>query len=185
MADDTNTAEREAAEQWLRDRYGAYRGHFAWRELEEAFLAGRASLAASAGSEPMAYVDRADAVNLARNLLDEPREVVVTRRGIQTLCKAVLSMDAVLSAHPSPPEGAGWRPIDTAPKDEVYRAGPNAYAEYILVWYPGAIAPIRACWWQSDSGRCNFLADGSYAVFPTVWMPLPAPPLPASEAKEL
>lgn len=49
MADDTNTAEREAAEQWLRDRYGAYRGHFAWRELEEAFLAGRASLAASAG----------------------------------------------------------------------------------------------------------------------------------------
>lgn len=54
MADDTNTAEREAAEQWLRDRYGAYRGHFAWRELEEAFLAGRASLAASAGSEPVA-----------------------------------------------------------------------------------------------------------------------------------
>lgn len=51
MADDTNTAEREAAERWLRDRYGAYRGHFAWRELEEAFLAGRASLAASAGSE--------------------------------------------------------------------------------------------------------------------------------------
>lgn len=44
---DTNK-EREAAEQWLRNRYGAYRGHFAWRELEEAFLAGRASLAASA-----------------------------------------------------------------------------------------------------------------------------------------
>lgn len=57
MADDTNTAEREAAEQWLRDRYGAYRGHFAWRELEDAFLAGRASLAASAGSEPVAPED--------------------------------------------------------------------------------------------------------------------------------
>lgn len=45
--------EREAAEKWLRDRYGAYRGHFAWRELEEAFLAGRASLAVSAGSGPL------------------------------------------------------------------------------------------------------------------------------------
>ena len=52
----TDSKERaaKAAETWLRDKYGAYRGHFAWRELEEAFLAGRASLAASAGSEPVA-----------------------------------------------------------------------------------------------------------------------------------
>jgi len=28
------------AEDWLRQRYGAYRGHPAWRELEEAFNAG-------------------------------------------------------------------------------------------------------------------------------------------------
>lgn len=28
------------AEEWLRSRYGAYRGHFAWRELEDAFNAG-------------------------------------------------------------------------------------------------------------------------------------------------
>lgn len=55
MTDKTDSKEREVAEQWLRDRYGAYRGHFAWRELEEAFLAGRASLAASAGSEPVAW----------------------------------------------------------------------------------------------------------------------------------
>lgn len=31
------------AETYLRKRYGAYRGHFAWRELEEAFNAGAAS----------------------------------------------------------------------------------------------------------------------------------------------
>jgi hypothetical protein len=31
------------AETWLRSRYGAHRGHFAWRELGEAFNAGRAS----------------------------------------------------------------------------------------------------------------------------------------------
>lgn len=38
-------AEQEApeasnAEDYLRNRYGAYRGHFAWRELEDAFNAG-------------------------------------------------------------------------------------------------------------------------------------------------
>lgn len=48
--------EREAAEKWLRDRYGAYRGHFAWRELEEAFLAGRASLSANAGEPTKAQI---------------------------------------------------------------------------------------------------------------------------------
>lgn len=30
-----------SAEDYLRGKYGAYRGHFAWRELEEAFNAGR------------------------------------------------------------------------------------------------------------------------------------------------
>lgn len=58
MAENTNT-EREAtgpAEVWLRSRYGAYRGHFAWRELEEAFNAGRASLPLpAAGQEPVAW----------------------------------------------------------------------------------------------------------------------------------
>lgn len=53
MTDKTDSKEREVAEQWLRDRYGAYRGHFAWREIEEAFLAGRASLTVSAGSGPL------------------------------------------------------------------------------------------------------------------------------------
>ena len=30
-----------SAEDYLRYRYGAYRGHFAWRELEEAYSQGR------------------------------------------------------------------------------------------------------------------------------------------------
>lgn len=34
---------RASAEEWLRSRYGAYRGHPAWRELEEAYNAGAAS----------------------------------------------------------------------------------------------------------------------------------------------
>lgn len=32
-----------SAQSYLRSRYGAYRGHFAWRELEEAFNAGMSS----------------------------------------------------------------------------------------------------------------------------------------------
>lgn len=40
------------AEDYLRARYGAYRGHFAWRELEEAFNAGRDSAESAAGTPP-------------------------------------------------------------------------------------------------------------------------------------
>ena len=50
---DTTTVPRDA-ETWLRSRYGAYRGHFAWRELEEAFNAGRrAQPAPAASSAPL------------------------------------------------------------------------------------------------------------------------------------
>jgi hypothetical protein len=31
---------QQKAEDYLREKYGAYRGHFAWRELEEAFTTG-------------------------------------------------------------------------------------------------------------------------------------------------
>ena len=37
----------QTAEDYLRGRYGAYRGHFAWRELEEAFNGGLRAQAAS------------------------------------------------------------------------------------------------------------------------------------------
>lgn len=47
------------AETYLRGRYGAYRGHFAWRELEEAFNAGAASQAGRA--EPIARLLRWEA----------------------------------------------------------------------------------------------------------------------------
>lgn len=32
------------AEDYLRSKYGAYRGHFAWRLLEQAFVAGQLSV---------------------------------------------------------------------------------------------------------------------------------------------
>lgn len=73
-------------------------------------------------------------------------------------------------------EPTGWQPIETAPKQERYLDGRNSYSEYMLGWYPGAIAPFRMRWWQLDSGPHNFLADGGYAVFPTHWQPLPPAP---------
>lgn len=73
----------------------------------------------------------------------------------------------------------GWQPIETAPKDSVYRDGNNHYSQYILAWWPGSIAPVRVRWWyRDDSDACNFLADGGWAAYPTHWMPLPAAPKP-------
>lgn len=78
------------------------------------------------------------------------------------------------------PLQAWWRPISEAPKDGIYADGPNHYAEYILAWWPGALAVTRVRWWyRDDSDACNFLADGGYAVFPSVFQPLP--PVPGQE----
>lgn len=41
------------AEDYLRDKYGAYRGHHAWREIEEAFNAGKRAQSVAKDSEPM------------------------------------------------------------------------------------------------------------------------------------
>ena len=74
-------------------------------------------------------------------------------------------------------EQQGWRDIASAPKDGLFQDGNNHYAEYILAWHPGSSRPYRARWWfRDDTGACNFLADGGYAVFPTVFQPLPTPP---------
>lgn len=73
--------------------------------------------AAAQGWKPP-YVDRADAVNLARNLVEDSHAHVTTK-GLETLCEAVLSMDAVLlSASPAAPEGA--KPDDS--EQELMRA---------------------------------------------------------------
>lgn len=205
---DTNTAEREAAEQWLRDRYGAYRGHFAWRELEEAFQAGRASLAASAGSEPVIgwhafphYLQHPDG-RLLRTASD-----LLARHGYTGCAEPLRAMsDVLLSTNPSPPEGmAGWISVDerlpevgvTVLVYEPFRHGED---------WPGTvrisfdhICPDYEGWHDHCASYEHFMAVGGVnACGPDVtcvgpsekapythWQPLPAPPLPASEAKEL
>lgn len=191
MADDTNTAEREAAEQWLRDRYGAYRGHFAWRELEEAFLAGRASLAASAGSNegssegsgPVAQLaaERDElfqaAIDFIRTLtgMEPPPIEVAPPEVFAPFREFVNTVQAITDKrHPSPPEGmAGWKPIATAPKDRLVDIL-NAGRRYAGCHYD------RICGEYRHVTACGVLIRLKNA---THWMP--APPLPASEAKEL
>lgn len=219
MADDTNTAEREAAERWLRDRYGAYRGHFAWRELEEAFLAGRASLAASAGSEPVESDGWLHQDGLLYRLTDERRpcnrdEINVTMadgsRSIESRSRRALELlDRIRATHPSPPEGmAGWKPIETAPKytehgvrqhlllgyapDEIHEDGFVSQGYWIEaeedapdnMGHDGGWVDVHFDFFSC--GR-SFGAEAyrSAGTQPTHWKPLPAPPIPASEAKEL
>ena len=185
MADEMNK-EREASEQWLRDRYGAYRGHFAWRELEEAFLAGRASLAASAGSEPVAWrVRRHDAPNYWIIFLHRPVDAMADpEREVQPLY-----------THPSPPEGAGWISVD--------ERLPELYKRVMVLTTDCEDDPCAAL--AHYNGPEKFLGVGGHRLNPvTHWQEIEAPPagwklppakprvshrrkpaLPASEAKEL
>lgn len=96
-------------------------------------------------------------------------------------CK-VVSPPTEQSEQARQPLTDGWRPIESAPRDVVHEFGQHRYGRRILVW-DGCGEPIRARWWFCDGGAQNFIADGGLAVFPTHWMPLPAPPIePAKDA---
>ena len=95
-----------------------------------AFQAGRASLAASAGSEPVATSGWLHENGLLYRLTDERHpcnrdEINVTMangsRSIEARSRRALEvLDCIISTHPSPPEGmvGGWRPIAEAPQDD-------------------------------------------------------------------
>jgi len=63
----------------------------------------------------------------------------------------------------------GWQPIETAPKDGTTILGWDTIEHVLLFWHDGA--------WRE-----NALADNP--IPPTHWMPLPAPPAPASQETE-
>lgn len=162
MADDTNTAEREAAydmvDRFLRNNLSSDEDYAEYSKALDLVLG--ASLAASTGSEPVAYAVFAENGNI-RVWATEPQHVkrIAAEQGLKLV---------KLYTHPSPPEGAGWRPIETAPKDgtRVLLAGKGGKVA------DGRWAELQGIWiWP------YVLSD------PTSWMP--APPLPASEAKEL
>lgn len=57
-------------------------------------------------SRDAVLVDRSDAVNLARNVLDSRLSNALTERGVRILAEAVMNMDAALSAPTSGQTGA-------------------------------------------------------------------------------
>lgn len=173
---DTNTAEREAVARaiWAlmrehEDRCDEEledlsRYHPVWEYADAA----RASLAASAGSEPMFWV---------RLCSDGLYEGPIHNARIEKV-RELSGAWSPLYLLPSPPEGmvAGWQDIATAPEKGVF-----------LVYMPTADRDgdrIQVAVWHPNVKVVGHLFAFDCAPI-THWMPLPAPPLPASEAKEL
>lgn len=121
----------------------------------QGFRDGVASVAASAGSELVAYAVFADNGNIrlwSKALVPHP--------------------DAKpLYLHPSPPEGAGWMPIETAPKDGT-RILLHPAVEVHDAWSKGHWSEQQECWLVGGS------ASG---VAHTYWFPLPPSPSSADE----
>lgn len=187
MAEDTNTAEREAERKAFKtahrhleldempDAWG--RPMFKHSHVEASWLGwqARASLAASAGSEPVAQVkDWAAGARFALEqvakidhicwLTDSMREIGITRAG-----KAVLEeRDRLIAAHPSPPEGMAMVPMTLTPG--MKRAAMDLLLDGLDI-YVNAYDQVEI---QTTAPARLWAA-----------MIAAAPPLPASEAKEL
>lgn len=70
--------------------------------------------------------------------------------------------------------GAGWLPIESAPKDSFIFDGLHHYGTKIIV-FDGSINTAR--WWRIEGDSAsNFIDEGGRAIYPTHWMPLPAAP---------
>ena len=90
--------------------------------------------------------------------------------------------DVLLSTNPSPPEGmAGWISVDERlPEPDGPVLAHNGKWTGVAAWMSGDyLEPLER--WQDE--HREFIEMMGPAI--THWMPLPAPPLPASEAKEL
>ena len=87
----------------------------------DAVAFGRAVLARGGRSYGAGEVDRADAVNLARNCLGA-HNCVITKKGMRVLAEAVLLMDAALST-PQPAQAqAGAKPLTDEQKNAMWVA---------------------------------------------------------------
>lgn len=198
MADDTNTAEREAFEAWAkgcgyqsdelaRCKLGFVSPAYFNLNTENAWKAwqARASLAANAGSEPVAHLWQHSETGRTRVvMLDAVTDADASWLLVGPLC---------LGTHPSPPEGmAGWISVEDrlpewAARDDTpcfingKEVPPTLTSETVLVALQGGgvrtdklttIEGKSAGWWHTYGERV------------IAWQKPPAPPLPASEAKE-
>lgn len=132
MADDTNTAGLKALQEYLKDCDAHAIVPDVGGAWHAAFQAGRASLAASAGSEPVIgwhafphYLQHPDG-RLLRTASD-----LLARHGYTGCAEPLRAMsDVLLSANPSPPEGMAWesKPPATRRGNSVMNAASNHLA---------------------------------------------------------
>ena len=192
---DTNTAERDALMDLI-DAYAEARHvggcHTYNAKTAEARAKVVDSLAASAGSEPVApaappmdgeiaLIEKAVKRVGIKSLLNHGAGSLVYSEGVEGVTQDdLLAYTREIALHcvvalGSPPEGmAGWKPIETAPKDA-----------YVLLWADVAIGPpliVQGCWFKVSRSEKGWVDANGDIVMATHWMPLPAPP--ASEAKE-
>lgn len=77
----------QSAEEYLRSKYGAYRGHHAWRELEEAYNAGKK--ASSQLEEKALRMGWNDGLSAATNILSRYAETDLVVREINGLKRPI------------------------------------------------------------------------------------------------
>lgn len=80
---------------------------------------------------------------------------------------------AMLEAAPEPPKGL-WFPIETAPMD---------WTDVLLfdADYPNDFRKVFQGYYDTDLGKWMSCSIGIYALCPSHWMPLPAPPIAMGE----
>ena len=170
----SNDKEREAAydqiDRFLRNNLGSDEDYAEYSKALDLVLG--ASLAASAGSEPVATVFTMEALT--------PGGGVKYHASIHK----ALPAGTKLYAHPSSPEGmvGGWRPIAEAPKDGRFLVRDGVWhGEVANNTKLSDVAMVE----RKDNGAFE-VADtdyySAYIVDPTGWMP--APPIAAGGGKE-
>lgn len=162
MAYKTDSKEREALVAYLKDCDAHDIVPDVGGAWHAAFQAGRASLAASAGIEPMFWV---------RLCSDGLYEGPIHNARIEKVRK-LSGAWSPLYLHPSPPEGAGWRRLPVEATEEM-KAAAVKYANGSAVY-----KNVKAEVLRIEEGIYGEVYEAMVAAAPA----LPAPP--ESEAKE-
>ena len=131
----------------------------------QGFRDGVASVAASAGSEPVAW--------LVCTEEGDPEMVFLSQHEAQQYLEDD-ERPTPLYLHPSPPEGmvGEWRPIETAPKD----------GSEVLVNATGI--GLVVVYWSDDESQWGTGLGYLNGEAPTHWMPLPLPPTTAAGSEK-
>lgn len=180
MTDKTDSKEREALVAYLKDCDAHDIVPDVGGAWHAAFQAGRASLAANAGSEPVAWVDERALSWLANSRSRSATITTQLERGKS------FERPMPLYTHPSPPEGmvGGWMPIETAPEGQMVVVGwldpedpehPERHDFDLLE---------DGCWqqWHERAEHVEVIGGHGVSYTPpyTVWMPVR--PIPTTSA---